>query len=154
MESFVFQYESPIGVLQIFGENEIVYQISRVEKQKTLTRVNPNLRVQWEQAFSLYFSGHPVSWPAHRAHGTKFQLLVWKIMCKIPFGKTNSYGSIAQEIGNPQAVRAVGGACSKNPLLIVFPCHRVLSKSKRLTGFAAGMDAKKKLLDLEKAAYF
>ena len=82
--------------------------------------------------------------------GTDFQKKVYAALLDIPYGKTSSYGEIAAKTGNPKAARAVGGACNKNPLLLAVPCHRVVGASGSLTGFAAGIEIKKKLLGLEK----
>ncbi|TFB35030.1 methylated-DNA--[protein]-cysteine S-methyltransferase [Pseudomonas sp. F01002] len=81
--------------------------------------------------------------------GTEFQKKVWTALLTIPFGETRSYSEIAQQIGNPSAVRAVGAANGKNPISIVAPCHRVISASGKLTGFAGGLEAKERLLTLE-----
>ncbi len=81
--------------------------------------------------------------------GTDFQKQVWDALLRIPYGKTLSYKEIAEKIGNPKAMRAVGGACNKNPVMIVVPCHRVLGHNKSLTGYALGLHIKKDLLDLE-----
>ncbi|MFC6332797.1 methylated-DNA--[protein]-cysteine S-methyltransferase [Paenibacillus septentrionalis] len=85
--------------------------------------------------------------------GTDFQKRVWQALVEIPFGKTVSYRDIAETIGNRKAVRAVGGAIGKNPVLIVVPCHRVIGSSGKLTGFSAGLDLKEKLLDHEQINY-
>ena len=82
--------------------------------------------------------------------GTEFQQSVWKALCKIPYGQTKTYSEIAQAIDKPSAVRAVGGAIGKNPILILVPCHRVIGKNGSLTGFRGGLTMKTKLLDLEK----
>lgn len=81
--------------------------------------------------------------------GTAFQKSVWKALLKIPYGKTSSYKKIANEIGNPKAVRAVGTAVGKNPFLIIVPCHRVIKKDGSLGGFAYGSDVKRTLLKIE-----
>lgn len=81
--------------------------------------------------------------------GTVFQEEVWQGLKKIPFGEIRSYSDIANEIGRPTAVRAVGAAIGANPVMIVIPCHRVLSKSGKLTGFRGGLLMKEKLLNLE-----
>lgn len=86
--------------------------------------------------------------------GTEFQKKVWAELCKIPYGKTASYKELAQKIGEPNAARAVGSACNKNPLLIVVPCHRVVASSGALGGFALGINIKKKLLELEHNFFF
>ena len=82
--------------------------------------------------------------------GTEFQQSVWKTLCKIPYGQTKTYSDIAQAIDKPSAVRAVGGAIGKNPILILVPCHRVIGKNGSLTGFRGGLTMKTNLLDLEK----
>lgn len=81
--------------------------------------------------------------------GTDFQKWVWKALCEIPYGETRSYKQIAEAIGNPKAVRAVGMANHRNPLLIVVPCHRVIGADGKLVGYAAGIDKKAFLLQLE-----
>ena len=82
--------------------------------------------------------------------GTDFQKKVWSALREIPYGKTKTYGEIAAYIENPQAARAVGNACNKNPLLIAVPCHRILGADGSLTGFAAGTQTKRYLLELER----
>jgi methylated-DNA-[protein]-cysteine S-methyltransferase len=81
--------------------------------------------------------------------GTEFQKSVWNALRRISFGKTKSYGEIAQVIGKPRAVRAVGGACGANPIPILVPCHRVLAANKKLGGFSGGLDWKRTLLARE-----
>ena len=83
--------------------------------------------------------------------GTDFQKKVWNELRKIPYGRTVSYGHIAQRIGNPKAARAVGSANNKNPLWIIVPCHRVVGSKGKLTGYAGGLDMKAYLLQLEGA---
>jgi len=84
--------------------------------------------------------------------GTGFQKAVWDVLLSIPYGETLTYGQIAEKIGNPKAVRAVGGACHNNPIGIVIPCHRVLGKDGSLTGYAGGVHLKEMLLNHEKKA--
>ena len=86
--------------------------------------------------------------------GTPFQKQVWEALLNIPFGETRSYKQIAEAIGNPKAVRAVGMANNKNPLLIVVPCHRVIGANGKLVGYAVGLDKKEFLLKLEKSLLF
>ena len=81
--------------------------------------------------------------------GTPFQQAVWRALQDIPFGETTTYGDIAQRIGKPQAVRAVGAAIGRNPWSVVVPCHRVVGANGALTGYAGGLDRKKHLLALE-----
>ncbi|MDR1689131.1 MAG: methylated-DNA--[protein]-cysteine S-methyltransferase [Clostridiales bacterium] len=86
-----------------------------------------------------------------RLTGTDFQYKVLNAVNDIPYGETRSYSDIAQAAGNIKAVRAVGMANNKNPLVIIIPCHRVIGKSGALTGYAAGLAAKRYLLELEGA---
>ena len=81
--------------------------------------------------------------------GTTFQRLVWDELSRIPYGTTISYGELARRIGNPNAVRAVGGANRRNPLPIIIPCHRVIGGDGRLTGFGGGLPIKQALLTFE-----
>lgn len=88
--------------------------------------------------------------------GTPFQLSVWKILQKIPYGKTVTYGEIAKEIAaqkglSRMSAQAVGGAVGHNEISIIVPCHRVVGTNGSLTGYAGGIDKKVKLLTLEKA---
>jgi methylated-DNA-[protein]-cysteine S-methyltransferase len=81
--------------------------------------------------------------------GTPFQMAVWHELQKIPCGETRTYGEIARSIGKPGAARAVGMANHENPVAIVIPCHRVVGSDGSLTGYAGGLDLKKKLLEIE-----
>jgi len=87
--------------------------------------------------------------PLDLSSGTMFQKSVWQALRKISTGKTKSYGEIAQAIGKPKAVRAVGGACGANPIPVLVPCHRVLAANKKLGGFSGGLDWKRNLLKRE-----
>jgi len=87
--------------------------------------------------------------------GNEFRKSVWKILCKIPYGRTITYSDIAKQIAKQKGImkmsaQAIGGAVAHNPISIIVPCHRVVGKNGKLTGYAAGIDKKKKLLQLEK----
>lgn len=81
--------------------------------------------------------------------GSDFQHRVWLEIANIPFGHTTTYMKIAQKIGNPAAIRAVGAAIGANPILVVLPCHRVLGSDGKLTGYAGGLNKKRALLERE-----
>ena len=81
--------------------------------------------------------------------GTEFQVLVWRELLTIPYGETRSYSAVAQAIGRPAAVRAVGAANGANPIPIVVPCHRVIGADRKLVGYGGGLPLKKRLLELE-----
>lgn len=97
-----------------------------------------------------YFAGarHSFTIPTS-AQGTPFQQTVWEQLTKIPYGATITYGILAERIGNPRAVRAVGLANGRNPFSIIVPCHRVIGASGSLTGYGGGIERKRFLLDLE-----
>lgn len=81
--------------------------------------------------------------------GTPFQIKVWNQLRGITFGETKSYRDIAVEIGQPDACRAVGNACGKNPILLLIPCHRVITSKNTMGGFSGGFSLKRTLLDIE-----
>lgn len=85
--------------------------------------------------------------------GTIFQQTVWKQLSTIPYGTSTSYSEVAEAIGRPLSVRAVASAIGKNPLSIMVPCHRVLTKDRRLGGYSGGLDMKRTLLAIEKMTY-
>lgn len=87
--------------------------------------------------------------PLDLASGTFFQQAVWRELRRIKPRQTRSYGEIARRIGRPNAVRAVGGACGANPIPVLIPCHRVLAANRKIGGFSAGLDWKRKLLERE-----
>lgn len=102
------------------------------------------------QQLHEYFDGERKAFdlPLHLS-GTEFQLLVLQELRRIPYGETASYGAIAERIGRPKAMRAVGAANGRNPLPIIVPCHRVIGSSGDLTGFGGGLETKEALLRLE-----
>jgi len=97
-----------------------------------------------------YFAGTRKEFdlPLH-VSGTEFQVQVLEELQRIPYGETTSYGDIAQRIGRPKAMRAVGAANGRNPIPIIIPCHRVIGSGGQLTGFGGGLDTKEALLRLE-----
>ena len=82
--------------------------------------------------------------------GTDFQKQVWDALQEIPYGKTCSYGELAERIGQPKAVRAVANANGANAISLFIPCHRIIGSDYSLTGYGGGLEAKKFLLELEK----
>lgn len=112
--------------------------------------------VQVENWLECYFSGEetPITIPL-QPKGTIFQERVWKILQEIPYGKTMTYGDIAQRIAKEKGVatysaQAVGQAVGKNPISILIPCHRVLGRNGALTGYVGGVHRKEELLRIER----
>jgi methylated-DNA-[protein]-cysteine S-methyltransferase len=83
--------------------------------------------------------------------GTDFQRRVWQALTKVPYGATSTYGQIAEDIGSPRAVRAVGNASSLNPISIIVPCHRIIGGDGGLVGYGGGLSVKRRLLELERS---
>ena len=144
-----FYYKSPIGVLEIELKNDIVLGLKVVESCDNVSEVTGYF-AQVAKQLDEYFVGKRTKFELNiSSKGTEFQKKVWAELLKIPYGKTKSYQEIADAIGKPNAQRAVGSACNKNPILLTIPCHRVVSKTGKLTGFACGIDRKEQLLKLE-----
>ena len=149
-----FYYKSPIGILEIKIENNFVLGLRVVE---SCLKISERTGYFAEVAKQLdeYFARKRTKFELNISpRGTEFQKKVWAELLKIPYGKTKSYQEIAEAIGKPNAQRAVGSACNKNPILLIIPCHRVISKSGKLTGFACGIDRKEQLLKMESNQYF
>lgn len=101
--------------------------------------------------FTEYFAGTRTEFdlPLVVRSGSEFERRVWDRIAAIEYGETTTYGSIATELGDPGAARAVGTACNRNPLPIVVPCHRVVGAGGKLVGFGGGLPRKVHLLELE-----
>ncbi|MCR9279927.1 MAG: methylated-DNA--[protein]-cysteine S-methyltransferase [Pseudomonadaceae bacterium] len=146
---------SPIGQLLLAGEDDALSILAFQSGPKAR-----GADTHWERdderfaeagrQLAEYFAGKRRQFELPLApSGTPFQLSVYEALARVPYGETVSYLDLAKEIGNPKAVRAVGGANGANPLAIVLPCHRVIGSSGSLTGFGGGLDVKRFLLELE-----
>ena len=155
-----YQYKlmtSPVGELTLVTRNgmlsAILWEVERANRVRLgeLIEANDNpVLLETERQLREYFDGTRNRFELELDFiGTDFQKQVWQALLTIPFGETRSYSQIAQQIGNPKAVRAVGAANGRNPISIIAPCHRVVGASGGLTGFAGGLEAKQYLLTLE-----
>ena len=159
---YISYYKSPLGELLLTGGETGLdglwfegakYQAQRSELQGGEKELS--VFVQTKEWLDVYFSGRkPGHMPPLHMKGTAFQMEVWNILLKIPYGKTVSYGEIAQEIAKHRRVarmsaQAVGGAVGRNKIAIIVPCHRVIGTAGSLTGYASGLDRKRWLLNLE-----
>jgi methylated-DNA-[protein]-cysteine S-methyltransferase len=104
-----------------------------------------------ERELAEYFAGERTGFDlATTVAGNEFQRRVWELIDRIPYGQTTTYGEIARELGDePTLARKVGGAVGRNPLSVIVPCHRVVGKDGKLTGYAGGLERKRFLLELE-----
>lgn len=146
-----YQYPTVLGLLTICEEDGAITSISVGQHVKAeSTRHESELIRKAYTQFAEYLAGKRKAFDLPLApRGTDFQKRVWKALCDIPYGETRSYKQIALAIGNPKAVRAVGMANNRNPLLVVVPCHRVIGADGKLVGYAVGIDKKEFLLRLE-----
>jgi len=151
--------DSPVGQLKLVATDEglagILWERDRPSRVRLNIETEDNshpVLVETERQLEEYFAGRRTEFALTLdVAGTSFQRKVWNALLTIPFGETRSYGQIARQIGNPDAVRAVGAANGRNPVSIVTPCHRVIGSTGKLTGFGGGLDAKARLLELEGA---
>ncbi len=148
-------YHSPIGNIRLRASDEALLALDHVNQQDELEEdwtetSNHPILTQAAKELDEYFSKTRQSFETPlQPKGTEFQKTVWKELQHIPYGTTCSYSDIAEAIGNPNAVRAVGLANGKNPLSIFIPCHRVIGKSGKLVGYGGGLKQKQILLNLE-----
>lgn len=142
-------YESPFGSIRMDYEGEVLVRLRTVEPT-VQTGERTELTDRAMEQLREYFSGQRKQFELpYELRGTEFQKKVWAALEAIPYGQTRSYREIAQAVGNPKAVRAVGAANGKNPMWIVVPCHRVIGADGGLTGYAGGVELKRALLELE-----
>ena len=148
---YQYSYETKLGSVTIVEEDGTLLAIT-THRAYEGKRLETSLIKEAYRQLSEYLIGERISYDLSlNPRGTVFQQQVWKALCDIPYGETRSYKQIAEAIGNPKAVRAVGMANNRNPLLIVVPCHRVIGAYGKLVGFGAGIEKKEFLLKLEKS---
>ncbi len=149
---------SPVGQLKLVANAQALVAVlwenenpKRVRLAELLEEAQHPVLLETARQLNEYFAGQrrqfdlPLDF-----EGTDFQQKVWQALLSIPFGETRSYKQIAEQIGNPKAVRAVGAANGKNPISIIAPCHRVIGASGKLVGFAGGLENKDILLKIER----
>ena len=151
--------DSPVGELKLVASDKGLAAILWENDDPLRVRLGPlveegdnSILLEAERQLGAYFEGELKSFTVPLDFkGTEFQKAVWQALLTIPFGETRSYGDIARQIGKPMAFRAVGAANGRNPISIIAPCHRVIGSTGGLTGFAGGLAAKERLLELERA---
>lgn len=142
--------DSPIGPLTIAESDGEIVALSFGEGQPA--GVCTEILHEAERQLHQYFAGERQAFDLPvRPAGTPFQRSVWQALAEIPFGETRTYAEIARRIGRPKACRAVGMANHVNPIPVIIPCHRVIGADGSMTGYAGGLDVKRRLLALEGA---
>ncbi len=145
MKTYAY-FHSPIGFIELVSEREALVGVRFVEAPRHAHTPDVVLRETMRQ-LTGYFSGELRAFDLPiRLQGTPFQLAVWKLLLQIPYGQIRAYKQIAEALGNPKAVRAVGAANGRNPIAIIAPCHRVLASDGSLGGYAGGVWRKAWLL--------
>ena len=151
-------YQSVIGNLTLISDGTnlthvILEKESYYQNIKKEAKTNDNLEIfkQTKTWLDKYFNKENpnIDDLKLKLEGTPFQIKVWNVLKKVPYGQTVTYGFVAQKINSKTSARAVGGATGHNPIPIVIPCHRVVGTDNNLTGFTGGIDVKIKLLKLE-----
>jgi methylated-DNA-[protein]-cysteine S-methyltransferase len=149
------KFESPVGPLLLAGSKAGLQLVSfgagsRGRKIDPEWRLDHCVFVEVAHQLHSYFAGERKNFELNLLpQGTDFQKTVWTALREIPYGETISYKELAEMIGKPKAVRAVGAANGANPIPIIIPCHRVIGNDGSLTGFGGGLPLKKRLLQLE-----
>lgn len=146
---------SPLGDIKIAASAKGIVRIALPSQDA----IRP-MDVSWQRDDSVaktaqkqlaeYFAGSRKQFDvALDLQGTEFQTAVWDALQSVPWGQTKSYGQLAEQIGKPKAVRALGAANGRNPVPIIVPCHRIIGANGKLTGYFGGESIKAFLLDLE-----
>lgn len=141
--------DTPVGPLSLAVDDIGLCRV-HFGAQDVPLDVDPLLDAVAEQLRG-YFAGELVEFtvPVSIRRGSDFERAVWAQLSRIPYGDTHTYGEVARAVGEPDAARAVGMACNRNPVGVVVPCHRVVGAGGKLVGFGGGLPAKRHLLELE-----
>ena len=148
-------YDSPLGTVTLQANEQGLLGVwfeTHTTKPEDLGTQEASFPIfqSVKDQLDRYFAGEAVQFDVPiAAKGTPFQQSVWHALTTIPYGETWSYAQLADAIGNPKAVRAVGLANGKNPVSVIVPCHRVIGKNGKLTGYAGGIERKQRLLAIE-----
>ena len=152
MQTYKAYYKSPLGPIEIVGSQDSILALHFVEEMLVGNDELPFCVKECRKQLDEYFKEDRRDFFLNlEPAGTDFQKAVWRQLEQIPYGKTTTYGAIANLLAKPNASRAVGSANGKNPIPIILPCHRVVGSDGSLTGYGGGLDAKRQLLRLEGA---
>lgn len=147
--------DTPLGTMGLGAEDGAIVRLYLPTQPmpRLMPCVTPLLKTAGDQLLELLAGTRRTTDLPLAPQGTPFQKKVWSALLRIPWGETRTYGEIAREVGCPGGARAVGMANHRNPIPILIPCHRVLGGGGRLTGYAGGLELKRKLLELEGAGF-
>ena len=158
-------YNSPVGEILIASDGENIiglwiegqkYYLDKID-EKIVLKNDLKIFEKTKKWLEQYFNKKKpqISELQLGPKGNEFRQLVWKLLCEIPYGKTTTYGELAEKIAREMnkksmSAQAIGNAVGHNPISIIIPCHRVVGKNGSLTGYAGGIDRKRRLLELER----
>ena len=147
---------SPFGCFEIQGSTFGISSVKLVDKKPCPAGPIPEILRDCVVQLNEYFKGERHEFSLKLDFGTApaFHQAVWQELLKVPYGHTTTYKAIAEKLGDPKAVRAVGQANRRNPIAIIVPCHRCIAKSGELQGYFYGLDMKRQLLGLENPMSF
>ena len=164
---YITYYDSILGKLTIAGDGENIiglwiegqkYFADTIKNENIIKKDDLSIFIKTKEWLDRYFRGErpDIKELKLSPKGSEFRQNVWKILCRIPYGQTITYGKIAKEIAklmnkNSMSAQAIGNAVGHNPISIIIPCHRVVGTNGGLTGYAGGIDKKRGLLELENA---
>lgn len=162
---YITYYDSILGKLTIAGDGENIiglwiegqkYFADTIKNENIIKKDDISIFIKTKEWLDRYFRGErpDIKELKLSPKGSEFRQNVWKILCRIPYGQTITYGKIAKEIAklmnkNSMSAQAIGNAVGHNPISIIIPCHRVVGTNGGLTGYAGGIDKKRELLELE-----
>lgn len=141
---------SPVGTIYLLFAGPLLTGLSFEKPGGQICRRTDESQLAKRQ-LSEYFDQGRTSFTFATAftEGTDFEQQVWKTLSEIPYGETRTYRWVAERVGKPEAFRAVGNALGKNPIPIIFPCHRVIESDGTIGGYSSGIDRKRRLLEIE-----
>ncbi|MBR6621419.1 MAG: methylated-DNA--[Bacteroides sp.] len=150
---YYYRYDTIVGSVTFVEENGALIAITMKAFQDGIEKETMLIKKAHLQLQKYLMGERKIFDLPFKMKGTDFQVRVWKELLNIPYGETRSYKQIAEAIGNPKAMRAVGMANNQNKLLIVIPCHRVIGADGKLVGYGEGLEMKEFLLRLEGIKY-
>ena len=151
MQTYKAYFKSPLGTIEIVGCSDSILALDFVEEMLPGDDEQTFCVKECIKQLDEYFNGQRKEFFLNlEPAGTEFQKSVWRHLAKIPYGKTATYGEVAEAIGKPGASRAVGSANGKNPIAIIIPCHRVIGSDGSLAGYGGGLWRKRWLIGFER----
>jgi methylated-DNA-[protein]-cysteine S-methyltransferase len=149
IRSFYDTFESPVGTLYLIFTGETLREIAFKKSGEVIKKgVAPYLI---KKEFKEYFEDGREEFTQKTGFtkGSEFDRKVWLALKDVPYGETRTYKWLAEKVGKPFACRAVGQALSRNPMPILFPCHRIIESDGSIGGYSSGIDIKRRLLEIE-----